>query len=220
MPFSQRSVDFLFENRLHDSREWFNEHREDYRIYVTEPMKELILELAPTILKIDPLIEINPARISRLYRDMRLHPDSIFRDHIWYTFSRTREQYHALPGFYFSIGAAGISYGCGYYCASAGSMNALRSLMLAGDDSFRQAFLAVEKQKTFSLYGDMYKRSKFLDQPEELRRWLDRKGIGLSCDTNDPGVMFSEKLAKKVASGFRRIAPFYDFCMKAEASPK
>lgn len=220
MPFSQRSVDFLFENRLHDSREWFNEHREDYRIYVTEPMKELILELAPTILKIDPLIEINPARISRLYRDMRLHPDSIFRDHIWYTFSRTREQYHALPGFYFSIGAAGISYGCGYYCASAGSMNALRSLMLAGDDSFRQAFLAVEKQKTFSLYGDMYKRSKFSDQPEELRRWLDRKDIGLSCDTNDPGVMFSEKLAKKVASDFRRIAPFYDFCMKAEASPK
>lgn len=220
MPFSQRSVDFLFENRLHDSREWFNEHREDYRIYVTEPMKELILELSPTILKIDPLIEINPARISRLYRDMRLHPDSIFRDHIWYTFSRTREQYHALPGFYFSIGAAGISYGCGYYCASAGSMNALRSLMLAGDDSFRQAFLAVEKQKTFSLYGDMYKRSKFPNQPEELRRWLDRKGIGLSCDTNDPGVMFSEKLAKKVASDFRRIAPFYDFCMKAEASPK
>lgn len=220
MPFSQRSVDFLFENRLHDSREWFNEHREDYRIYVTEPMKELILELSPTILKIDPLIEINPARISRLYRDMRLHPDSIFRDHIWYTFSRTREQYHALPGFYFSIGAAGISYGCGYYCASAGSMNALRSLMLAGDDSFRQAFLAVEKQKTFSLYGDMYKRSKFPDQPEKLRRWLDRKGIGLSCDTNDPGVMFSEKLAKKVASDFRRIAPFYDFCMKAEASPK
>lgn len=220
MPFSQRSVDFLFENRLHDSRDWFNEHKEDYRIYVTEPMKELILELAPTILKIDPLIEINPARISRLYRDMRLHPDSIFRDHIWYTFSRTREQYHALPGFYFSIGAAGISYGCGYYCASAGSMNALRTLMLAGDDSFKQAFLAVEKQKTFSLYGDMYKRSKFPDQPEELRRWLDRKGIGLSCDTNDPGVMFSEKLAKKVASDLRRIAPFYDFCMKAEASPK
>lgn len=105
MQFSQKSVDFLFENRLHDSREWFNAHKEDYRTYVTEPMKELILELAPTILKIDPLIEINPNRISRLYRDMRLHPDSIFRDHIWYTFSRSREQYHALPGFYFSIGA-------------------------------------------------------------------------------------------------------------------
>ncbi len=218
MPFSQKTVDFLFENRLHDSREWFGEHKEDYRIYVTEPMKELILELAPTIHRIDPLIEINPNRISRLYRDMRLHPDSIFRDHIWYTFSRSREQYHALPGFYFSIGAGGISYGCGYYCASAQSMQSLRALILAGDESFKAAFLAVEKQSVFSLYGDMYKRSKYPDMPEELRRWLDRKGIGLSCDTNDPEIMFSDKLAKKVAADIKRIAPFYDFCMKAEAS--
>ncbi|MCI5668975.1 MAG: DUF2461 domain-containing protein [Oscillospiraceae bacterium] len=218
MNFSQRSVDFLFENRLHDSREWFAEHKEEYREFVTEPMKELVLELAPAILKIDPQIEINPARISRIYRDMRLHPDSIFRDHIWYTFSRSHEQYHALPGFYFSIGAGGISYGCGYYCASAKSMQSLRRLILAGDDSFKRAFMAVEKQRTFSLYGDMYKRSKFPDQPEELRRWLDRKGIGLSFDTDDPEIMFSAKLAKKVAADFRKIAPFYDFCMKAEAS--
>ena len=217
MPFTQNSIDFLFENRLHDSREWFNDHKEDYRNFVTEPMKALIAEVAPTILKIDPLIEINPNRISRIYRDMRLHPDSIFRDHIWYTFSRSHEQYHALPGFYFSIGAGGISYGCGYYCASAQSMQTLRSLMLSGDDSFKAALMAVEKQKVFTLYGDMYKRSKFPDQPEELRRWLDRKDIGLSFDINDPEIMFSDKLAKKVAGDFRKIAPFYDFCMKAEA---
>ena len=147
MPFSQQSVDFLFENRLHDSREWFRDHKQTYAEQVTEPMKQLILDVAPAVLKIDPLIEINPARISRIYRDMRLNPDSIFRAHIWYTFSRTREQYHALPGFYFSIGAGGISYGCGYYCASAQSMQKLRRLILAGDDCFKEAFLAAEKLK-------------------------------------------------------------------------
>ena len=218
MPFSQKTVDFLFENRLRDSREWFGEHKEEYREYVTDPMKELISRIAPTILKIDPLIVTDPRNISRIYRDMRLHPDSIFRDHVWYTFSRTKEQFHALPGFYFSVGASGISYGCGYYCASAKSMQSLRQLILAGDDSFNRAFMAVEKQRTFSLYGDMYKRSKYPDQPEELRRWLDRKGIGVSFDTDDPEIMFSEGLAKKVAADFRKIAPFYEFCMKAEAS--
>ena len=219
MPFSQNSVDFLFENRLHDSRDWFRQHKQDYQTYVTEPMKQLISDVAPAILKTDPLIEINPNRISRIYRDMRLNPDSIFRDHIWYTFSRTREQYHALPGFYFSIGASGISYGCGYYCASASSMQKLRRLILAGDEKFREAFLAVEKQKTFTLYGDMYKRSKFPDQPGELRSWLDRKDIGLSFSTADPEIMFSEKLSQRVARDFRKIAPFYELCMKAEAMP-
>lgn len=77
MPFSQQSVDFLFENRLHDSREWFRDHKQTYAEQVTEPMKQLILDVAPAVLKIDPLIEINPARISRIYRDMRLNPDSI-----------------------------------------------------------------------------------------------------------------------------------------------
>lgn len=220
MSFTQQSIDFLFENRLHDSREWFGEHKQDYQRLVVEPMTALIEELAPTITKIDPLIEINPKRISRIYRDMRLHPDSIFRDHIWYTFSRVREQFQALPGFYFSVGAGGISYGCGYYCASAKSMQALRGLILAGDDSFKAAFSAVNRQKTFELYGDLYKRSKFPEQPPEIRDWLDRKSFGLSFDTNAPAIMFSDSLAKRVAGDFKKIAPFYDFCMKAESTAK
>lgn len=219
MPFSQKSIDFLFENRLHDSRSWFSEHKPVYQSEVIEPMKQLIADLTPTIGKIDPLIEINPARISRIYRDMRLNPDSIFRDHIWYTFSRTREQYHSLPGFYFSIGAGGISYGCGYYCASAASMQKLRRLIISGDESFKEAFNAVEKQKNFELYGDMYKRSKFPDQPENIRQWLDRKGIGLSYSTSDPEIMFSEKLSQRVAKDFKKIEAFYNLCMKAETLP-
>lgn len=218
MPFSQKTLDFLFENRLHDSREWFNEHKQDYQTYVTDPMKQLVEAVAPTVNSIDPLIVTDPRRISRIHRDMRLNPDSIFRDHIWYTFSRTKEQYHALPGFYFSVGAGGIGYGCGYYCASAKSMQLLRSLILSGDISFKLAFDAVNSQKTFSLYGDMYKRSKFPDSPAELRNWLDRKGIGLSFDCSDPEIMFSDKLAQRVARDFKKIAPFYEFCMKAEST--
>ena len=216
MPFTQQTTDFLFENRLHDSREWFGEHKQDYQRVVIQPMTELIREVEPVIRRIDPLIAVDPKRISRIYRDMRLHPDSIFRDHVWYTFSRVKEQYQALPGFYFSIGAAGISYGCGYYCASSKSLQALRELIIAGDESFKAAFTAVNKQDTFKLYGDMYKRSKFPDQPPELREWLDRKSFGLSFDTNDPEIMFSDKLAQRVGEQFGKIAPFYEFCMKAE----
>ena len=50
MPFSQQSVDFLFENRLHDSREWFRDHKQTYAEQVTEPMKQLILDVAPAVL--------------------------------------------------------------------------------------------------------------------------------------------------------------------------
>ncbi len=38
MGFTQGTIDFLFENRLHDSREWFGEHKQDYKALVTEPL--------------------------------------------------------------------------------------------------------------------------------------------------------------------------------------
>lgn len=217
MPFSQSSIDFLFENRLHDSKEWFNEHKEDYKALVTQPLSQLVLDLTPTMAKIDKLIVCDPKRISRLYRDARLHPDSIFRDHVWYTFSRTREQYMALPGFYFSVGAGGMEFGCGFYCAKPTTMESLRQLILSDDDSFKKAFLAVKSQKTFELYGDLYKRSKFPDQPPEKRDWLDRRGIGLTGSITDPELMFTDKLSKYIAKEFKKIAPFYELCMKAEA---
>ena len=28
--FTKQTLDFLFENRLHDSKAWFEEHKEDY----------------------------------------------------------------------------------------------------------------------------------------------------------------------------------------------
>ena len=36
-PFSQKTLDFLFENRLHDSREWFAQHKKEYQELVIQP---------------------------------------------------------------------------------------------------------------------------------------------------------------------------------------
>lgn len=215
MPFTQNTIDFLFENRLHDSKQWFAEHKEDYRRYVTEPMTQLISDVAPAMAKIDPLIMCDPKRISRIYRDARYAKDSVFRDHIWYTFSRVKEQYMSLPAFYFSVGSSGMSYGCGFYCPSTATMQTMRELIVSGSAEFAAALSAYKGQRVFGLYGDKYKRSKFPDMSGELRDWLDRKSIGLSFDTDDPEIMFSEKLSQKVARDFRKIAPVYEFLLKA-----
>lgn len=217
MPFSQQSIDFLFENRLHDSKEWFNEHKSDYKELVTEPLTQLILDLAPTMAKIDKQIICDPKRISRLYRDARMHPDSIFRDHVWYSFGRMKNGYDPRPEFYFSIGAGGMSFGCGYYCARPATMEAARKLILAGDDSFKKAFLALNKQKTFYIYGESYKRNHYPDQPPEIADWLNRRSLGVSGDITDTDIMFTDKLSGYIAREFKKIAPLYQFYLTAEA---
>ena len=58
-------------------------------------------------------------------------------------------------------------------------------------------------------------KNHFPEQPAETCEWLNRKEYGLSFFTNDPAVMFSDKLIQKVGRDFKKIAPFYDFCMRA-----
>ena len=217
MPFTQKAIDFLFENRLHDSRDWFREHKADYQQYVIEPLSELVLKAADVMHDIDPTMLCDPKKISRIYCDARYSKTAVFRDTVWYTFSRPRESaYDGHPGFYFSIGAGGISYGCGYYCATGAIKTAARELILADDPSFIAAEEAFSSQSRFQMYGDVYKRSKYPDQPAEKQLWLNRKEFGVCYDTNDPKEMFSPSLFDRVCEDYSTLAPLYDFYIRAE----
>ena len=50
MPFSQATLDFLFQNRLKNSQEWFHEHKAEYRQLVIAPLCELVARLTPAML--------------------------------------------------------------------------------------------------------------------------------------------------------------------------
>lgn len=215
MPFSPKTLDFLFENRLNDSRSWFNEHREEYNSYVAKPFKEFTEALTPAMKSIDELISY--VKISRIYRDARYAAGkSVFRENMWCTFSRGKDLYKSLPAFYFDISEKGFEYGCGFYVASAETMNNMRSLILNDSPFFAAALEAFDSQDIFELYGDMYKREKYPDESEEKRNWLNRKTIGLFTLSKDWDMLFSDRLSEKIAADFAGIAPVYDLFMKAE----
>lgn len=220
MTFSQKTLDFLFENRLHDSKVWFQEHKEDYRQYVVKPFAEFITGLQPAINQIDDKISCDPKRISRLYRDARFSKGkSVFRESVWCSFSRRTNPYESLPSFYFEISPAGFDYGCGYYKASTASMNAIRTLILEEDSSFQDALATYENQNVFQLDGEFYKKNRYPEQGERLYNWLNRKTLHLYCTNHDFDTLFRKDLSDKIAADFLSIAPIYRFFMKAEAAP-
>ena len=55
MPFSEKTLDFLFENRLQDSKDWFDAHKPIYQQYVLEPLQELVVGLSEAALDLDYL---------------------------------------------------------------------------------------------------------------------------------------------------------------------
>ena len=78
MPITPEFFAFLVENRLHDSKPWFEAHREVYNKTVLEPLRGLVREMAPVMLTIDSELITQPAvgkTISRIFRDTRFSKD-------------------------------------------------------------------------------------------------------------------------------------------------
>jgi uncharacterized protein (TIGR02453 family) len=156
--------------------------------------------------------------ISRVRRDTRFSKDkTLYRDNVWLVFLRDRSQMSTSPCFWFELSQKGSSYGVGYYGAATCSMANMREMILKSHPSFLSALKCYESQDTFVIGGEMYKRSKFPEQPENLKSWLDRKNIYFECVQNDFKLAFSKELPDILKKGFKELKPIYDFLCVVES---
>lgn len=220
MPFSDESLGFLFENRVVNNKTWFLENREKYENLVLTPLRELVVELTPTIVSIDPLMISEPKvgkSISRIYRDTRFSNDkSIFRDVMWCSFQRPKRQGVGRPGYFFELSPSGFRCGCGWYQAPGDTMDVIRDMVKADDKHFLEARHALDESPVFGLMDTRYKRTRHPDQPEEKRLWLDQRSLGAIMSSEDFDLLYSEKLGETLKEYFTSLAPFYNFLLEAD----
>ena len=222
MAFSERTTEFLFENRVTDSKLWFEEHRAEYEDVVLEPLRQLVRDLTPTMLEIDPFLCCEPKIgkcISRIFRDTRYTRDKhIFRDAMWISFARSRiTREGGMPGYFFEVSPRGLLWGCGWYDASPEAMAILRERVLAGDRRFLASQRMLKKRPDFYLMDYRYKRSKYPQQPEELRKWLDLKNVCALTEGDVETLLPSPELAGTLARDFKAMKPLYDFLMEVQS---
>lgn len=217
MPFSEATLDFMALNRVMNSREWFHEHRDEYLSLVVEPVAELVEDMAPEMWEIDPSLIIIPKvgkSISRIWRDTRRGPElPIYRDVMWITLLRAK--YEGYPSFWFEFSPRCLRWGCGWYQTDPAIMDCIRGMILSHDPDWRAALAAFEAQKVFRLDDERYKRSRHPDAPENERAWLDQKSLCLTHEETKLDRLYSDKLAAALTRDFRRIAPVYEFFLKA-----
>lgn len=218
MAFSRKSLRFLIENHERNSREWFTQHRAEYEAHVRGPLLELAQALIPTMLKIDPLLMLEPRRaVCRIYRDTRFSRDkTLFKRASWFVFQRSKGMVH--PVWFFEFTPDFHHYGCGYYATPPKIMGRVRELVLAGDRRYREAQKALDSLPDFSLEGDLYKRPRHPEATDKQRDWLERKSITALHYSRDAKELFAEDLAARVAEAYRKLAPVYAFLMFAHES--
>lgn len=218
--FHPSGLDLLIENRLMNSKPFYDAHKEEIKRLVQQPMAELILEISDAMREIDPLFVLTPSKmISRVRRDTRYtHDKTLYRDHIWCTFCRPKEGYDARPCYYFEVMPDSWGYGVGYYRCTPSEMAALRQFVLREDKRFLAAFEAVRRAPQFELYGEEFKRPKHPDARPDYQPWLNRKNIGLSYSCTDFGPLFSGTFVEGMLADLRTVAPFYHFLCAVHAS--
>ena len=211
--FRPEGLDLMIQNRLMDSKPFYDEHKAEIKRLMQQPMTELIGEVSDAMREIDPLFVLVPSKmISRVRRDTRYTKDkTLYRDHMWCTFGRPKGEHDSRPCYYFEVMPESWGYGSGYYKATPGELAILREMILREDKRFLEAYAAVQAMPRFSLYGEEFKRPKFPDAKAEYQPWLNKRNIGLSYSCYDFKPLFEGSFIGEMLRDLRAIAPFYYF---------
>ena len=200
--FTEDTVRFLLDIRFHNNKTFMEAHRDEYKKIVQEPFFALIDELGPAMRKIDPEMEIRPAKVlSRIYRDTRFSQDKApYRDHHWIAFRPAGTARYGQPFYWFEFGPDSLSWGAGIWGAERTVMNAFRLRLAHEGESFLQTVDSLKRQN-IAVSGDSMPRLKIPENlPEALQPLYRLKSIyferlGIRYDW-----AFDEKLTGRVST--------------------
>lgn len=215
--FTPQMLDFLAENHIRNSKEWYDEHKDVCRTLVTEPFHRLVEQMAPTMLGIDSNFVVQPSRcLSRVRRDTRFTKNKdLYRDHMWITFRHPKKRLGESLCYYFGVNQDSWSYGVGYYDMPRDVLTECQQMILHEDRSFQEAFRALNNSR-FALHGQDYKRPKFPEAPEQYQSWLNKKWFEVHFASDDFDQLFGGEFYDPMMQNIQQIAPMYHFLRRAE----
>ena len=206
--FSPETVDFLWGIRLNNNREWFMEHKPQYVKTLYEPMMALGAEL------FQPFLDRpgNLLKVSRIYRDARLHHPLPYKESLWICIRADVEWWAENPCLFFEIRPEGISYGFFWWHPRPATMESFRQAVAAHPEELLSMTEHVEKTLGMPVTAELYKRPKPTDDPR-IEPFFAWKGQ-ISCIREEefhPGV-FTPELADRVKAFFEPLIPLYEYC--------
>jgi len=205
--FTPETIDFLWGVRMNNNRDWFSEHKKQYTGALYEPMKELGREL------FEPFLEKsgNIYKVSRIYRDMRMHPPEPYKDSLWICIRQDVEWWGENPCLYFEINPEGVDYGFFIWKPRTATMEDFRRHITAYPDEFLNLIKTTEEAVGQKIYADCYKRPKVTENPDLMPffAWKDKIGCTRHIDPGEE--MFGPELKNEVADFFAKLTPLYDY---------
>ena len=205
--FTPETVDFLWGIRMNNNRDWFLEHKKQYTDALYEPMKALGQAV------FQPFLDKpgNILKVSRIYRDARLHPPTPYKESLWLCIRQEVDWWAENPCLYFEITPEGASYGFFYWKPPTSVLETFRPRISAKPEEFLKLIRTTEAATGVPVTAQCYKRPKVPDSPA-LAPYFAWKGE-ISCTrTIEPGeALFGRQLENEVRDFFEKLAPLYEY---------
>ena len=216
--FSPRTIEFMWNLRLNNRKEWFEENKEMFRQDFQAPMKALGREVFERITA-DYGKHGFIHKVSRIYKDARRVRDGEpYRCNMWFSIEKPSEEWTATPVFWFELSPDCWRYGLGYYQARPITMAKFRARIDRDPKKFERLIATLEKQDEFILEGDEYKRKKEAPTPK-TSAWYNRKSFVLMHEQPNDEELFSPELVDRLVHGYKFLMPFYDYFITLDSDP-
>ncbi len=205
--FTPETVDFLWGIRMNNRRDWFLEHKKDYVNRLYQPMKDLGQDLAQ-LFRDRPG---NLVKVSRIYRDARMHHPLPYKESLWICIRRDVEWWGENPCLYFEINPEGVDYGFFIWKPRPAVMKEFRRQIAAEPRTFLTLVAQVEAATGQKLQAKEYKHPEKWDHPDLERFYLWKEQIGCSVHEDFSPDTFGPQLGLRAAELFEKLLPLYEF---------
>ncbi len=205
--FTPETMDFLWGIRMNNNRDWFTQHKGDYVRTLYEPMKELGQAV------FQPFLERpgNLLKVSRIYRDARMHPPTPYKESLWLCIRRDVDWWAENPCLYFELNPEGANYGFFYWKPRTSMLEDFRRNISAKPDDFLKLISDTEAAVGQPVTAACYKRPKPTDNPALIPYFAWKGQIGCTREIAPGDRLFGSQLEKEVSGFFEALTPLYEY---------
>lgn len=211
--FSPETIDFLWGIRMNNNREWFTAHKQDYLEQLYRPMVALSEAIREPFRDVPGM----GCKVSRIYRDMRMHhADGPYKESLWISLRPDAFYWGEHPCLYFEIRPEGAEYGFVLWHPQTAVMQRFRKELLEAPDRFLEIAETAERETGMILEGQDYKRPKPFTDPR-TERFISKKNLMCGRPVPVGPELFDPALAEQVRETLRKLLPLYAYFTTLEA---
>lgn len=211
MGFPKEMVDFMWELRFNNNKEWFDNNRSRYEEYMKRPMDVFSKNMCEELkLAFGQEVYYN---ISRINRDIRFSRNKApYRDNKWVVFKLRVGRWQDMPCMFFDIGPEGWELGVGFYSAKTDFMRAFRKKIDIETKRFEKIVRDIDKQPQFVKYGDFYKKNMGdKEHKAAVMDWYMRKNVGVIANGEISEAIYTREIFDTALADLKALIPIEKF---------